>query len=70
MGQKMRAQLGSVLDVGIYEFLKNAKTWKVKILFNRNNPIRAGMWIGNEQDEQTGKITGMKIYPCFALVVV
>lgn len=50
MGHEMGAQLGSVLDVGIYEFPENAKAVKVKILFNRNNPIRAGMWIGNDLD--------------------
>lgn len=46
----MGAQLGAVLDVGLYEFPKNAKIVKVKILFNVNNPIRAGMYIGNNQD--------------------
>lgn len=50
MGKEMGSQLGSVLDVGLYEFPENAKTVKVKILFDISHPIRAGMYIGNQQD--------------------
>lgn len=46
----MGTQLGTVLDVGLYEFPESAKVVKVKILFNLTNPIRAGMYIGNEDD--------------------
>lgn len=50
MGKEMGNQLGTVLDVGLYEFIDNAKTIKVKVLFNKNHPIRAGMFIGNDKD--------------------
>jgi len=46
----MGAQIGSVMDVGMYEFPENAKAVKVKILFNIKDPIRAGMFIGNDRD--------------------
>lgn len=42
--------MGTVLDVGIYEFPEKAKAIKVKILFNVHTPIRAGMFIGNDKD--------------------
>lgn len=50
MGQEMGSQLGQVLDVGIYEYLKKARIVKIKIMFDINQPIRAGMYIGNDQD--------------------
>jgi len=46
----MGSQLGKVLDVGLYDFPENARIIKVKILFNINTPIRAGMYIGNDKD--------------------
>lgn len=49
MGKEMGSQLGTVLDVGLYEFAENAKTVKVKVNFNVQNPIRAGMYIGNDK---------------------
>jgi hypothetical protein len=51
MGKEMGAQLGIVLDVGLYEFPNNAINVKVKTLFNKNHPIREGMFIGNEEDD-------------------
>lgn len=50
MGHEMGSQLGTVLDVGLHELFENAKIVKVKILHNILNPIRAGMYIGNDQD--------------------
>lgn len=50
MGQEMGSQLGKVMDVGIYEFPEKAKIVKVKVLININHPIRAGMFIGNDND--------------------
>jgi hypothetical protein len=41
MGREMGMQLGEVLDVGLYDFPEKAKTVKIKIWFNINNPIRA-----------------------------
>lgn len=50
IGKEMGNQLGTVLDAGLYEFPENAKVVKVKILFNLNHPIRAGMYIGSDDD--------------------
>lgn len=50
MGQEMGSQLGKVLDVGIYEFPEKAKIVKIKVLIDINLPIRAGMYIGNDDD--------------------
>jgi len=50
MGKELGSQIGTVLDVGLYEFPENVKIIKVKILFNVINPIRAGMYIGNNDD--------------------
>lgn len=43
MGNEMGGQIGTVLDVGIYEFPESAKIVKVKINFNVQNPIRPGL---------------------------
>jgi len=53
MGKEMWSQLGTVMDVGLYDFPDNAKVVKVKILFDINHPIRAGMYIGNDEDGAT-----------------
>jgi hypothetical protein len=50
MGKEMGGQIGTVLDVGIYDFPGSAKTVKVKINFNVQHPIRPGMYIGNNRD--------------------
>lgn len=50
MGQEMGSQLATVLDVGLYDFPDNARIVKVKVMFHISNPIRAGMFIGNDQD--------------------
>ena len=50
MGQEMGSQLGKVMDVGIYEFPEKSKIVKVKVLININHPIRAGMFIGNDNN--------------------
>jgi len=50
MGKEMGSQLGQLLDVSLYEFTENVETIKVKILFNINQPIRAGMFISNDRD--------------------
>ena len=50
MGKEAGSQLGTVLDVGLYEFPENAKAVKVKIQFNIAHPIRVGMFIGNDSD--------------------
>jgi len=50
MGKEMGAQLGTTMDVSLYEFTKNSKIIKVKILFNIKNPIRVGMFIRNDCD--------------------
>ena len=50
MGKEMGAQLGTVLDVGLYDFPNNARIVKIKILFDISHPIRAGMHTGNDQD--------------------
>jgi len=46
----MGSQLGTVLDVGLYDFPDNARIVKIKILFDITHPIRAGMYIGNDDD--------------------
>lgn len=51
MGKELGTQIGTVLDVGLYEFPENARIIKVKILFNVINPIRAGIFIGNDDDD-------------------
>lgn len=50
MGEQIGSQIGQVQDVGIYEYPEKAKIVKVKILFDISNPIRAGIYIGNEVD--------------------
>lgn len=65
MGQELGSQLGTVLDVGLYEFPEKAKTVKVKISFNIQNPIRAGMFIGNDNDGITWIDFRFKNLPMF-----
>jgi hypothetical protein len=50
IGKELGSQLGTLLDVGIYDFTEKARILKVKILFNIKQPIRAEMYIGNDDD--------------------
>ena len=50
MGKAIGDQLGEVLDSAVYELPDKANFVKIKILFDVNSPIRAGMYIGNEVD--------------------
>jgi hypothetical protein len=50
MGQQLGAQIGTVLDTGLYDYPGKARIIKVKVLWDINNPIIAGMHIGNDQD--------------------
>jgi hypothetical protein len=53
MGKALGSQLGEVLDSAVYELPDNASFVKIKVLFEVYNPIRAGMYIGNEVDGVT-----------------
>jgi hypothetical protein len=50
MGQQLGAQIGTVLDTGLYDYPGKARIIKVKVLWDINNPIIAGMHIGNDPD--------------------
>jgi hypothetical protein len=51
MGYQLGAQIGQVEESAIYEYPNNAKIIKVKVEFNITNPILAGMYIGNINDD-------------------
>jgi hypothetical protein len=53
MGKALGSQLGEILDAAVYELPDKAKFVKIKVWFNVNNPIRAGMYIGNDVDGVT-----------------
>lgn len=53
MGKALGSQLGEVLDSAVYELSDKATFVKIKVLFEVCNPIRAGMYIGNEVDGVT-----------------
>lgn len=42
--------MGEVLDSAVYEMPEKANFVKIKVLFNINNPIRVGLYIGNKVD--------------------
>jgi len=50
MGEQIGAQIGEVMDVGMYDYPENARILKVKICFDIASQIRAGLYIGNEFD--------------------
>lgn len=50
MGKAIGDQVGVVQDSAAYEMPDKANFVKIKVLFNINNPIRAGMYIGNKVD--------------------
>lgn len=51
MGYQLGAQIGQVEESAIYEYPNNAKIIKVKVQFNISNPILAGMYIENVNDD-------------------
>lgn len=51
MGHQIGAQIGKLEEAAIYEYPNNAKIIKVKVQYNISNPILAGMYIDNENDE-------------------
>jgi hypothetical protein len=50
MGHQLGDKIEKVEEAAIYEYPNNAKNIKVKVQFNISDPIRAGMYIGNEND--------------------
>lgn len=50
MGTAIGEQIGEVIDSAVYEMPDKANFVKIKVQFNINNPIRAGLYIGNKVD--------------------
>jgi hypothetical protein len=50
MGRHLGAQLGKVEDVGLYDYPQKARIVKIKVKLNVEEPIRAGLFIGNPKD--------------------
>lgn len=50
MGEQIGLKLGEVLDVGLYEYPDNARILKAKVSFDITSLIRAGLYIGNDED--------------------
>ena len=50
MGTQFGAKLGQVEEAAIYDYPNNAKIIKIKVQFDLATPIKAGMYIDNEDD--------------------
>lgn len=50
MGKQLGAQLGTVEDSAVYDYLEKARIIKIKVSIYISKPIIAGMYIGNEKD--------------------
>lgn len=50
MGFQLGTQVGKVEESAVYEYPDNAKIIKIKVQFDISTPIRAGMYIGHEED--------------------
>jgi hypothetical protein len=51
MGKHLGGQLGKVDDVGLYDYPQKGRIVKIKVNLNIEEPIRAGLFIGNTKDE-------------------
>jgi hypothetical protein len=50
MGFQLGTQIGKVKESAVYDYPDNAKIIKIKVQFDISTPIRAGMYIGHEED--------------------
>jgi len=50
MGMQLGSQIGKVEEAAVYDHLDNAKIIKIKMQFDITKPVRASMYIGNDQD--------------------